>query len=344
MGLIFDFLFGSEKSVSRKTEFEKQDLCDEFELLKKEAAEIKAKSKVWEKEFSKTISFRNKAQQLEKRGMLDKAIFSYLEAINYGEENDNLNIYNYSFDIDRVIILYGKTKQKKILINFLRDKIAKYEEIYDTKDWSLRLEKLTNDKRFNSASLSQNDIIKYPANKPTLGKRVEDFKKSMPEFNFYFDLQEGDNTFSYNNGVHTQLFKDLHQYNSPLKSLINTGKLAETKMDYKTAIETYELLISEEYEGPEPYDRLIVIYSKLNWVNEEKSTLERAILFFTNLKAKQRDYVLNLAAKYGMKEKALEFLNNDKKIFYYMGAFELYNPHVTRLKKWNARLLKFNKE
>ena len=65
---------------------------------------------------------------------------------------------------------------------------------------------------------------------------------------------------------------------------------------------------------------------------------------FTKLKKKQLDYVLSLAKKYGMKKKALEYINQDKKIFYYGGAYELYNPQVNRLKKWNARLQKLNKK
>jgi len=56
--------------------------------------------------------------------------------------------------------------------------------------------------------------------------------------------------------------------------------------------------------------------------------------FFTELKEKQLNYVNQLALKYGMSDKAQECISQGKKIYYYLGAFELYNPQTTRLKKW----------
>ncbi len=41
-----------------------------------------------------------------------------------------------------------------------------------------------------------------------------------------------------------------------------------------------------------------------------------------------------------MTDKALEYINSDKKIFYFGGAFELYNPQKTRIEKWQKRLNK----
>jgi hypothetical protein len=44
-----------------------------------------------------------------------------------------------------------------------------------------------------------------------------------------------------------------------------------------------------------------------------------------------------------MLDKAKEYIYQDKKIYYYMGAFELYNPQVTRFDNWKKRLQKLNK-
>ena len=41
-----------------------------------------------------------------------------------------------------------------------------------------------------------------------------------------------------------------------------------------------------------------------------------------------------------MIDKAQEYISKDKKIFYYLGIFELYNPQVSRLAKWKTRLNK----
>jgi hypothetical protein len=113
--------------------------------------------------------------------------------------------------------------------------------------------------------------------------------------------------------------------------------MAENQGNYKTAIEVYEKLIVEEYEGKQPYERLMVIYRKLKWKVQEIDILERAITFFEDLRIKQKDNVLTLAKKYGMESKALEFIQSEKKIQYYGGVFDLYSPNQT-IEKWKARL------
>ena len=162
----------------------------------------------------------------------------------------------------------------------------------------------------------------------------------MPEFNFYFDLPVGHDTMSYNHKVPFEYFGKLRELRDAFNTVKSWAKIAENEGDYTKAIEAYEKLIIEEYDEPEPYERLIIIYSKLKMRDKEKESIERAIAFFTKLKEKQKTYVLNLADKYRMTDKALEYINGDKKIFYYGGAFELYNPQTSRLKKWNDRLLK----
>lgn len=153
-----------------------------------------------------------------------------------------------------------------------------------------------------------------------------------------------DDNLEYTHNVSLGLFNQLRQYREAFEVIKSLAKIVENEGDYKKAIEAYEKLIIEECEDAEPYERLIVIYSKLKWKAEEKRTIERAISFFTKLEETQLDYTLQLAQKYGMKAKALEYINQGKKIFYYGGAFELYNPRTSRLKKWIARAKKLNIE
>lgn len=153
-------------------------------------------------------------------------------------------------------------------------------------------------------------------------------------------MVEGSDTFTYNHNVPLGLFNKLRQYREAFETIKSLAKIAENEGDYKKAIEAYEKMIIEECEDAEPYKRLIIIYSKLKRKEEEKRTIERAISFFTQLKEKQLYYILNLAQKYGMKTKALEYINQDKKIFYYGGAYELFNPQTTRLMKWKKRAKK----
>lgn len=339
---LFDFLFRKKQSSPTLEIISKsKELRDEYEYLKKETENIHTKNKVWQNEFDKTISLRQKAQQSEKENNLYEAISYYLQSIKQGENSATLNIYNYAFDIDRVIVIYGKTKQKELLKDFIEEQIRKYPDFRGMKDWAVRLSKLNSDKQVKSIPLAPTDILPQRSSNPSLGKRIDDFKKNMPEFNFYFNMQKGSDTLAYNNNIPFELFKKLREYREAFETIKSLAKIAENDGDYKTAIEAYEKLIIEEYEGTEHYERLIVIYSKLNWEAEEKGVIERAILFFTHLKEKQLSYTIALADKYGMKEKALEYINQDKKIFYYGGAYELYNPQTTRLKKWNERLSKF---
>jgi tetratricopeptide (TPR) repeat protein len=337
MGLL-DSLFGDKRTSSAR------DLINDYEKFKRDTEALRDKNDAWFKEFHNLGSLREQARKYEKDKRYTEAIAIYLQSIERGEKSKLLNIYNYAYDIERVIVLYGKTKQKELLIQFLEEKIEMYPDFREVKDWAVRLTKINSTGQIKTIPIATNDILPQKPSNPTIGKKISDFKKSMPEFNFYFDMKEGSDTFAYNHNVSLGLFNQLRQYREAFETIKSLAKIAENEGDYKKAIEAYEKLIIEECEDAEPYERLIIIYSKLNWKAEEKRTLDRAISFFTKLKETQLDYTLNLAQKYGMKAKALEYINQDKKIFYYGGAYELYNPQTSRLKKWNERAKKIDME
>lgn len=340
MGLL-NFLIGKQQTLPKhKIEDKKIELLKEYDQIKRESEILQSENKKWEKEFNYIISFRERALQLEKEGKILEALDVYLQSIELNEKSNKLTIYNYAFDIDRVIILYGKTKQKEKLKAFLEDKVNKHKNYNRVNEWMVRLSKLNSDNKNKAIPNKQIDVIPQIASNLPLGKQIDDFKKKMPEFNFYFDMPEGSDTLGYSNKVPFELSKKLGEFRQAFEIIKSRAKIAENEGDYKTAIEAYEKMIIEECEDAEPYERLIVIYSKLKWKQEEISVLERAILFFTKLKERQLEYVNYLAQKYGMVNKSQEYISQDKKIFYYMGAFELYNPQVTRLKKWNERLSK----
>ena len=339
MGL-FDFLFGKKSSSIKKIDDESISAYTEYDRIKRETEIIQTENRKWEKEFNNTISSREKALQLEKENKLNEALEIYLDSINKDENSDKLTIYNYAFDIDRVIVLYDKTKQKEKLKAFLEDKINKHQNYNKVNEWIVRLSKLNSNNTTKNIILKPTDIRPQIASNPSLGKQIEGFKKKMPEFNFYFDMLEDSDTLGYPNKVPFELSKKLSEFRHAFEIIKSKAKIAENTGNYKIAIEAYEKMIKEECEDVVPYERLIVIYSKLKWKQEEIDVLERAITFFNNLKEKQLDYVNYLAQKYGMVDKAQEYISQNKKIYYYLGVFELYNPQVTRLKKWNERLKK----
>lgn len=337
MGLLDFFTKEKRPLSSHDNNTKSSDLINDYEKFKNDLEALQAHNEAWSKEFHDLGSLRDKARHYEKEQRFIEAIALYLYSIERGEQSKLLNIYNYAHDIERVIILYGKTKQKELLIQFIEEKLKMYPDFRDAKDWAVRLTKLTSTGQIKTTPILPKDILPQKASNPTLGKKISDFKKSMPEFNFYYDMVEGSDTFTYNHNVPLGLFNKLRQYREAFETIKSLAKIAENEGDYKKAIEAYEKLIIEECEDAEPYERLIIIYSKLKFKVEEKRTIKRAISFFTELKENQLEYTLNLAQKYGMKAKALEYINQDKKIFYYGGAFELYNPRTTRLAKWHER-------
>ena len=324
---IFDFLFSKNKTLpTRNTDSIKIEILNEYEEIKRKTETLQSENRNWQKEFNDVISSRETALNLEKEGKALEALKLYLKSIEKAESSNKLNINNYAFDIDRVIILFGKTKEIEKLKVFLEDKINKHQNYNKVNEWIVRLSKLNSDNKIKTIPLKKYDIVPQIISNPSLGKQIDDFKKKMPEFNFYFDMPEGSDTLGYSNKVPFELSKKLAEYRKAFEIIKSRAKVAENEGDYKTAIEAYEKMIIEECEDIEPYERLITIYSKLKCKQEEISILERAIMFFTKLKVEQLKYINYLAKKYNMIDKAQEYIANDKKIFYYLGVFELYNP------------------
>ncbi|AVR46020.1 hypothetical protein C7S20_12575 [Christiangramia fulva] len=142
MGL-FKLLFGSnQRTPNRKNNLSKNHPKN-YSELKQKTQELKAQNKKWETDSKKMISLRNRGSELEKKKQLKEAIDVYLESIKFGEEETNkLHLYNYAHDIDRVIILYSKTKQFELLEEFLKRNIEKYPEYNKIEKWQERLTKL----------------------------------------------------------------------------------------------------------------------------------------------------------------------------------------------------------
>ena len=318
-----------------------ESLDDMIKKDKEELKKLQAENKLWEQDFKTTIKFRNTASDLEKTGKLLEAIEEYSKSISFGENSQRLNLNNYAFDIERLIILYGKTKQANTLIIFLETIISKYPNYRDTKKWAVRLSALTKNKSEN-VDISPNDITQQSPSNPTLGKQLQKLKDSFPKFNFYYDLPEGMNTLEY---------LSLKKPHSPEKSsqlakckeafeiILSKAKIAENENNFKTAIEAYQKLISEEYEDITPFERLIVIYKKLRWTDHEIETIKKGIDFFSQLKDNQKIKALSLAKEFNMEDKANEYIQNNKKIFHYGGAFELYKPYPI-IDKWKDKLSK----
>lgn len=281
-------------------------------------------------------SLKERARSFEKRKLFHEAISVYLVAIEQGIMNSRLRLSDYEQCIDRVIVLYGKTRQKENLKAFLKEQISMYPDYRSIGYWKKRLLKLSNEQP--GIELIPEDISLPEPGDPTLGKQIRDFRRSMPEFNFYYDLPDNSDTYNYPTILTSEQTIKLREYHDIFNNAINRARAAENSGDMKTAIEEYERLIAEEFEEAKPYERLIVIYSRLKWTDHEKRILQQGIAFFTKLREHQLRYVYRLAKKYGMYDKARLLVEQEKTIYYYSGAFELYNPQASRVKRWTDRL------
>lgn len=180
---------------------------------------------------------------------------------------------------------------------------------------------------------------------PTLGYKIAEYKRNMPEFNFYFDMPSGMQTYEYltlYSPVPFGYSQGLRFYINEYESILNEAKMAESLNKIEDAIDTYKYLIEEEYEYVEPYERLMILYKKLKFIEPEKEIISRAIDFFESLREKQRNYIIEISRKYNSEEKAMEYINRGKRIQYYGGAFDLYNPY-SKIDTWKLRLQKLNK-
>lgn len=341
---LFDLFKPKPKSIMTEdnSEFAKM-MKENYEETKKEIGKLQAANAAWEKDFYTLLNFRTTASAFEKDGKLYEAIDEYIKSISFGVYSQRLNLSNYAHDIERLIVLYNKTKQKETLVSFLEQLIAKYPDYRDIQKWAVRLSSLTQTKS-KATELNPSDINKqYPSN-PTIGEKLQTFIETFPKFNFYFDMPEGMDTWQYlsiRKPVPFEKSVELRKFKEAFETILNRARIAENENNLKVAIEAYEKLVVEECVDTEPYERLMIIYRKLAWTIEEKRIIRLAIDFFSKLKETQKNKILCLAREFNMENKALEYININKKIFYYGGAFELYNP-LPIIDKWNERLLKTN--
>ena len=119
------------------------DFTKTMTFIKAETKRIQNENSEWQKEFNKAMSIRAKAKKHEKEENIDLAIKTYIENIAFCQSSSRINkINHFAHDIERVIILYGKTKQNKKLIEFLKINIENYNNFDMAEKWKKRLEKL----------------------------------------------------------------------------------------------------------------------------------------------------------------------------------------------------------
>ena len=107
----------------------------------RELEELRDKNRQWSIKFSYIGELHNNAQILEKEGNLHEAIDAYLKAVEFGKSQ--LHYGNYARDIDRLVILYRKTKQYQKEADVITFALSHYNDgDYKRIKYQERLEKV----------------------------------------------------------------------------------------------------------------------------------------------------------------------------------------------------------
>ncbi|MFY9159636.1 tetratricopeptide repeat protein [Aquirufa ecclesiirivi] len=298
-----------------------------------------------EKLDNKRIKLLEKAVIENKLKNYDNAIKLYIEAIELGKLVGKNNLAYFAHHIERLLILYSKTNNYDKEKELLEECISNYPESGEVYKWNERLSRILGKKDSKiSNSISKDEIVINSPTGETLGNQLINLRKEDPEFNFYYNKPDHQTTYEYYNNRyvanhHVEFAKMVKH--SAIREEINNrllkGKEEENFDNWTRAIQIYEELLLENLNNTKPYERLITIYKKLKWTEDEIRILNSGIEYFINLRANQLEYVLGLADKYGKREFADEYISQGKKIFHFMGGYELYNPYPI-IEKWQLRL------
>ena len=80
------------------------------------------------------------------------------------------------------------------------------------------------------------------------------------------------------------------------------------------------------YWNTDPYHRLLVIYRMANMRQAWTELRNHTCAYLDKQKAKQEQQVLALAQKQGCRDEIAQRIKEGKRIVYYDGLFDLYNP------------------
>ncbi len=276
-------------------------------------------------DLGQTTYLNNLGIQQEKDGLIDEAIATYEENIKIG--------YPAHHSYKRLMVLYAKKHDKT---NELRIAKLAVEKFPDELEYKKRLEKLTG---------TQPKAI-YPTSRVVFegGEVVGDVFESVirnriPEFDFY---QSETGHWAQNDFISFKReLEPVFRLQQHFRSILDAAERFEADGDFEKACLCYEQLLFEKYYMPAPYDRLIKIYSRAKLKMAEKEVLSVSIDHFKALRESRYNYVEDLAEKYGALEFFSKRMEEGKKITYYMGCFELFNPFPI-IEDWEKRLAKID--
>lgn len=278
------------------------------------------------------------ARKLCEKGKELKRKFDYLGAVEVFDSCLKLNTPYNKEAIDNMILCFHKLKDyesEKRIAQFAFDiaPLDRYKEILN-RDLSSNVQLTPKDYSITS--------------KINLGREYEKELRKNPEYTF---RREDDPRYEMHLPETSQrkyesikrkfekLYRRIKEIVTYFQGAIAEGKEHEKFGNIEAAVTVYEKIISEGCFNTFPYDRLIVIYSKLKRKDDLRRILELSIEYFQSLEKKQWDYVQYLAEKYNAKNLLEEELNYNGKVGSWYPYVYLYQSYPI-VEKWKERLAK----
>lgn len=328
-----------EKDNKIKQVTTKYDFSNIEEKLKK----AKKINDDWSRINNPILKMNESGISLEKQNKVKDAIAIYVKNINYIEKNYDKLTHIAIHSFERLMILYHKLKrfedEKQIILKGLSMEAKLNSRTIDK--WKTRLNKI-NKSQTKIISIDRSKIIIPHSKDTSLGQQFEKIEKSFPKFNFYENDKDLAISWEFSQKLQKHInFSEYHRIRMKFLKTEEQGLLLESQNKFVEAINLYEDMIIKNSPRQKTYDRLIILYRKFKFIEDEIRVLKQAIHFFTLKRKKMKENVLNIANTNDKLLIANEYIDNQKRLQYYNGMFDLYNPYKI-LDKWNRRLLKLD--
>lgn len=145
---------------------------------------------------------------------------------------------------------------------------------------------------------------------------------SLPEFDFY----NGDNDKDVSED-HPSVIA-IRAIQKEADEIMAHGELFEADKNWAQAAICYEHLVVRRYWNPQPYTKLLALYSKASLHASVKQKMQSLIVnFFRDRREKMKAELLRLADKYDSTIYAEKCINEGECVTYYDGIYDIYNPY-----------------
>lgn len=294
-------------------------------IKEKILADVKSYHEVLEAaktKMAEALDLCNNGMALEKSGDIEGAMRMYEEYISEPPHRPAHLPYT------RLSILYSKKKDFENEKRVLLKSISVFKPLGQEKWYELRYNNLCG--MYHPVYPQKSEPAVPP--RPSLGEKLEAAKFKLPEFMFY-------STDSEPPVLSRETLQPIWEIQRAIKSLIDEANVYYSEKRFDLAAPVFEVLVAQQCPQIAPYEKLMTIYNEAGLTDDLVRILKTGIDYFSKLRYTQYQYVDGLAKKYGKYDFWKERVSEAKKITYYNGIFELYNPYPC-VEKWRKRLKK----